>query len=259
MKKLFFVIAAAASLAACSKHGTGVKTHTITFEESYYSPFVATKSFSHDFAGKTYDAKHIWVDPTTQLSTAFPAVFNNIPDKQRYGYDYPWIVSQYQRTELKNEPDYSSDLSIYGNKGGHNGSKSFIVGYGYNSEFGDTRPIFTFADKKARVIRSVFVNSTACFLESAFNDPKTKLAAGEKVTVTVTGYDAAGKETKNLSFILASVSQSGTAMKITEWKEIDLSSLGKVVSVKFDQGGKNNAYGYALSAYIALDDITVEL
>lgn len=124
-------------------------------------------------------------------------------------------------------------------------------------DYGDSRPIFAFADGVARTIQSCYINSTCYFLSVAAkgNALAPALEEGQDVLIHATGYDAAGKETGTVTMTFASKDKL-----IKEWTKWDLSSLGKVAKVRFNMtGGPDNGYGFSMPAYYALDDITIEL
>lgn len=243
--------------------------YTITFEGDYWEPLVAA-----NYNGATYTNQihgnysyPLWIDATTQLTTDFPTYFND-DRSNSIGFDYPWILSSYNSSDLTAFGDYLHDLYVYNpdnadatTGGGRNGSNNFLVAFGYmeNGPFslGDYRPVFKFADGKARVIKSLYLNSTNYFLNVTANgnDLSPALAPGEEVTYYATGYDADGNELGTLTMIYASYEHV-----VTEWTEWDLSALGPIVALKLNQlGGTDNGYGYSLPAYYAIDDITVVL
>ena len=140
-----------------------------------------------------------------------------------------------------------------------NGSDNFLVSYGYKDldplyDYGDTRPIFLFADNVARTITSLYINTTCYFYSVAKYGNGITPALNEDVTVYATGYDAEGNELKTVSMTFAS------ADFVTDsWTRWELSELGPVVSLRLNMGGgPDNGYGFSLPAYYAIDDITVE-
>ena len=245
----------------------GLVSCTIDFEGPQWDRFVA----ANYYPGATYSnmilnypseyGYPLWVDKTTQLSTAFPQ-----GPGVGMGYDYPWMLSSYNSND-SSYGDYLHDLYVYNpdnadatTGGGNNGSDNFLVSFGYSElahpEYGDNRPVFLFADGKARTIRSMFVNSTCYFFFVAGNGNALSpaLGEGEAVTWYATGFDEAGNElgTEELTFATPD-------NFIVSWTEWDLSGLGPVVSLRLNQGGgTDNGYGYSLPAYYAVDDITVE-
>lgn len=241
--------------------------YTITFEGEYWEAFVAA-----NYNGKTYtNSVHgnytypLWIDATTQLTTDYPTWFNDDRGNS-IGYDYPWILSSYNSGDIKAFGDYMHDLYVYNpdnanatSGGGRNGSNNFLVAFGYMENgpysLGDYRPVFKFADGKARTIKSLWLNSTNYFLSVAAsgNGLSPALAPGEDVTYYATGYDADGNETGTVTMVYASYERL-----VKEWTQWDISELGPIVALKLNQlGGTDNGYGYSLPAYYAIDDITV--
>ena len=184
------------------------------------------------------------------------------------GFDYPWILSSYNTNKISPALGwYQTDLYIYNPdnadatiRGGRNGSNNFLVAFGYHEpgsmfSFGDYRPVFKFADGKARTIKSMYINSTIYFLSVVANgnDMSPALAPGESVWLEATDIDAESNEISTIRRTFASYEHI-----IKEWTEWDLSELGPVVALKLNQGGEtDNGYGYSLPAYYAVDDITV--
>lgn len=236
--------------------------HTITFEDKYWNEFLASnKPWNTTYTSTIKSADYNWQDPTTSLVTPFiPTAFGMIGR---------WVVSSWNSSDIVSRGDYLNDLYVYNKQagsdnvqkgGGNNGSDRFLIGYGYFDESGFTSeewaPVLKFADETPRVIKSCYVNSNCYFLNVTANgnDLSPALGEGEDVTIHAIGYNADGQKTKEVTMLFADKS------KVTdEWTKWDLSSLGEVVSVRFNMtGGTNNGYGFSLPAYYAVDDITVE-
>lgn len=254
------------SVALSDNEFVDTDTHTITFDEEYYNNHIAANIASGKYytnlVSKNYS--EYWVDPVTKLSTEKPEGENVYPD-----YAYPFFVSSYNSSSLDGEfGSYSYDLfvynagaptgvNIYG--GGHDGSNNFLVGNGYRDtdEYvmysGDKRPILYFADNKPRVIKSVWVNYTTYFLNVVKNGNGMSSSLDGDCILTVTGYDAAGRESAEVEMIFARKDYL-----LDGWTKLDLSRLGAVAMVRFNlSGGPNNGFGFSLPAYYAIDDITV--
>lgn len=236
-------------------------SYTITFEGEEWAPYVACNYKPGDFCTWTFDDKvYSWWDETTQLTTERP--------ETSWGAGYPWIISSYNANSLDSSTygSYNYDLYVYNpdntdstTGGGNNGSDNFLVSYGYKDldplyDYGDTRPIFLFADNVARTITSLYINTTCYFYSVAKYGNGITPALNEDVTVYATGYDAEGNELKTVSMTFAS------ADFVTDsWTRWELSELGPVVSLRLNMGGgPDNGYGFSLPAYYAIDDITVE-
>ncbi|MDR0395258.1 MAG: DUF4988 and DUF4465 domain-containing protein [Tannerella sp.] len=243
---------------------------TVTFEGAYWEPFVAANYNGGTYTNAVHDNYNypLWVDATTQLTTDFPTWFNNDRGNS-IGFDYPWILSSYNTNNISPALGwYQTDLYIYNpdnadatTGGGRNGSNNFLVAFGYMENgpysLGDYRPVFKFADGKARTIKSMYINSTLYFLSvvAEGNSLSPALAPGESVWWEATGIDANGDEIGTIRRTFASYEHV-----IKEWTEWDISELGPIVALKLNQGGgTDNGYGYSLPAYYAIDDITVVL
>lgn len=254
------------SVALSDNEFVDTDTHTITFDEEYYNNHIAANIAS----GKYYtnlvsqNYSEYWVDPVTKLSTKKPEGENINSD-----YVYPFFVSSYNSSSLDGEfGSYSYDLFVYNagaptgvniDGGGHDGSNNFLVGNGYRDtdEYvmysGDKRPILYFADNKPRVIKSVWVNYTTYFLNVVKNGNGMSSSLDGDCILTVTGYDAAGRESAEVEMIFARKDYL-----LDGWTKLDLSRLGAVAMVRFNlSGGANNGFGFSLPAYYAIDDITV--
>ena len=254
MRLIAAMFAAAVMFAGCSEDGPSMETAIVTFEGEEWAPFVAS-SFGATYTGAVATADYVWEDGATSLTG--PNIFSD-------GYfSGGWVVSSYNSNDLAAYGDYTTDLYVYNasnenatTRGGHNGSDTFLIGYGNKSEWGDFRPSLRFADGKARVVCGCYVNSTCYFLNIAQNGNYSSpaIAEGQKVEIVATGYDAEGNETGSVTMTFAEKDNM-----ITEWKAWNLSSLGEVVEVKFDMTGDTvNDYGFAMPTYYAIDDVTVE-
>lgn len=237
----------------------------IDFEGAAWSEYVA-ESVGSAYSSDVVTADYIWQeDATTLTSLPITAVWDGISYLSG-----GFAVSSYNSCELEKFNifgGYLKDLYVYHptNKdatkgGGAAGSDNFLVGYGnYEGEdYGaedDYRPTLSFADGKARTIKSCYVNATTYFVSitELGNDFSPALAEGDKITLYATGYDAEGVETKTIEMVMA---EKGNITK--SWKKWDLSSLGEVVSVRFNiKGGPTDEWGMMSPKYFALDNIEI--
>ena len=157
------------------------------------------------------------------------------------------------------EGGYEKQLSLPTETAAHSGD-NFIVTYGYSdgSQFGsDSRPVFDFADGKARKIKGLWITNNSYFLHSlnegdSFNSSATDATF---IDVTFEGFDAAGISQGKIKSRIQDGKKS-----LTDWAYVDLSSLGEISTLKInfefseDQGGQ---YGFNAPAYIAIDDIEI--
>ena len=143
-------------------------------------------------------------------------------------------------------------LSIPTDMAAHSG-ENFLVLNGT----AETSPVLDFADGTARIIKGLWLTNTSYFLHSVtigdeYNTPATD---GTFIDAVFEGFDADGNSIGSVKQRLV----DGTSY-INDWVYVDLSSLGKVATLKVnyefsaDQGGSN---GMNAPAYIAIDDIEV--
>lgn len=165
------------------------------------------------------------------------------------------------------EGDYTTQLGIDYNKDGNHGydnSSNFAVCYGYNdvlTGYGtDSRPVFTFGDGQEHVIDHMYVNTTAYFLHSvilgdAFQS--TAMSDNTKAYLLAEGYDSNGDIIDTLSI---AVIEKGTIIR--DWTKFDLSSLGKIATLKLDWKVSDDLagqFGMTCPAYIAIDNVAVRM
>ena len=234
------------------KPNPSMETIVIDFEDDYWSAFVAANlgvTYTSDITSDEYN----WTDPLTGMNT--PSIAG------AYGMTGRFVVSSYNSSDIQAYGSFTYDLYVYNatnedavSGGGYGGSDNFIIGYGSKSSMGDHRPSLKFSDGVARTIEYCYVNNICYMLNtSIYGDAyASPLEGDEKVEIYATGYDAVGMETGTVSMVVATA-----ADYVGEWTKLDLSSLGDVVSVRFDMTGKNNAYGLVTPAYYAIDNITV--
>lgn len=262
------IVAAALALVACDKEKEQQLTETfvVTFEEGRLAHFVA------DYVGSAYSSDvvtpdYVWECDYTKL-TSYPITI------EWDGVSYlsgGFAISSYCSNDLEAFNDYGAylkDLYVYNANykygsvgGGNNNSNNFLVGYGNyeGTEEGaedDYRPTLEFSDGKARTIKGCYVNATAYFVSitELGNEFSPALKAGEKITLTATGYDEQGAKTGSVTMTLA---EKGNITK--SWRAWDLSTLGPVAKVRFNiTGGPTDEWGMMSPKYFALDDITIE-
>jgi hypothetical protein len=273
MKRFFIwgVLAAALlSATSCSKDEEENQpiTAVVDFEGEEWKEFVALNVGS-TYSSEVVTADYLWQDEATTLA---PANITAEWDGVSY-LSSGFAVSSFNSNCLEKFNIYGAylrDLYVYNAKnedaakgGGNGGSDNFLVGYGNyegdeSGEWGDEdfRPTLTFADGKARTIKGCYVNSTTYFVSitELGNEFSPALQAGEKITLTATGYDKMRRKTGSVTMTLA---EKGNITK--SWRAWDLSALGAVVSVRFNiTGGPTDECGMMSPKYFAIDDITVE-
>lgn len=225
--------------------------HTITFEESWFEPLYATSPYSG--AAVTPDYK--WYDTATSLSSN--VIFSTSGDYTFYGGGT--TISGYSSSAFNDTFDYSQDLYFYQEASLANVVNHALVFYGnFEPEAVgaiDLRPELYFADGEERRILAARIAPTCYFLNVAVNgNPfSPKLAEGDKIIVSATGFDLQGEVTGTSEFTLATYGDI-----VHNWRVWSLAELGKVARVQFNiTGGPTNDYGMMTPKYFALDDIVI--
>ena len=159
-------------------------------------------------------------------------------------------------------------MQAYNVSGGANGSTNFCVHFGWvdDSGYGMMNNLlgFEFDDGVARVIESMYVTNTTYVYNKlqAFNEFGVNYKINDNSTfkIVANGYDnvnaADDEPVSSTEFYLLNTGKNF----VTNWTKWDLSSLGKVVEVRFNLVGSDDMYGeYGLGVpgYFAYDDVTV--
>lgn len=221
------------------------------------SATAAGNQYSSDAVANGYS----WNDAASGLASE-PLIDNS------YGYPYiisGMIVSSYNSADIETYGDYSKDLYVYNAKststtegGGQKGSKNYLIVVGNYNEIANSDQCaeMHFADGKARVVQGCYINSTTYFLNSAKNGNAFSAPLGDddEITLSATGYDAAGVKISSVTYSFA---RKGSY--VTNWTWWDLEALGAVASIKFNMtGGPATEWGMTTPKYFAIDTITVE-
>jgi hypothetical protein len=219
---------------------------------SYWSDFIPADSEYGNGNGH-----HAWYDEGNTFLSFTPSETAMYPG---YGGH---ALSNYVGSDLS-QGDYMHDLQAYNVEGGANGSENFCVHFGYTdeSEYGMQNEMvyFEFGDGEARVIDHMYVTNTTYVYNLLENGDgwQVPTGAGEEswFKIVAYGYDLNGDKCGEAEFKLWDEGRQG----VQEWTKWDLSSLGKVVQVKFNLVGSDDLYGeYGLgvAGYFAYDDVAV--
>lgn len=222
--------------------------HTISFDGDAWDALIDSPEYGGDLL-YTNASDYFWKDEATQLYGAL----NN----GSYGcafYSGGTAVSNYHCGIA--DGGYTTQLSIPTDLAAHSGD-NFLVAYGYKASYNDSRAVMQFADGTARKIRGLWVTPTSYFLNSTTNGDSYNSPATETTYVYVVfeGFDADGNSVGTVKRRL----QNGT-IPLSKWAYVDLTPLGKVVSVKIDFDASEDqigSYGLNTPAYVAIDDIEV--
>lgn len=232
---------------------------TIDFEGSKWSALIDTPEYGGpllygaDGGGfYTDEGVYEWTDEATSLHSKL----NNA-----YGSWAYWsggaAVSNYH-CDIANGSS-NTQLSLPTETPAHSGD-NFIVTYGYSdgSQFAtDSRPVFDFQDGVARQVKGLWITNNSYFLHSLTQGDGFNQSATDDTFIDVTfeGFDAAGISQGMVKYRI----QDGKKA-LTDWAYVDLSSLGKINTLKINyefSKDQDNGYGFAAPAYLVIDDIEI--
>ncbi len=233
--------------------------YTIDFEGSKWSALIDTPEYGGpllygaDGGGfYTDEGVYEWTDEATSLHSKL----NNA-----YGSWAYWsggaAVSNYH-CDIANGSS-KTQLSLPTETPAHSGD-NFIVTYGYSdgSQFAtDSRPVFDFQDGVARQVKGLWITNNSYFLHSLTQGDGFNQSATDDTFIDVTfeGFDAAGISQGMVKYRI----QDGKKA-LTDWAYVDLSSLGKINTLKINyefSKDQDNGYGFAAPAYLVIDDIEI--
>lgn len=233
--------------------------YTINFEGSKWSALIDTPEYGGpllygaDGGGfYTDEGVYEWTDEVTSLHSKL----NNA-----YGSWAYWsggaAVSNYHCDIA--DGGSNTQLSLPTETPAHSGD-NFIVTYGYSdgSQFAtDSRPVFDFQDGVARQVKGLWITNNSYFLHSLTQGDGFNQSATDDTFIDVTfeGFDAAGISQGMVKYRI----QDGKKA-LTDWAYVDLSSLGKINTLKINyefSKDQDNGYGFAAPAYLVIDDIEI--
>ncbi len=220
---------------------TDIETaQTVTFEGSYWNALIdAPQYYGSQLYGS--DAKdYYWCDEATQLCGYMSNAWGGV-----YGFSEGGsAISNYIDENTDEVRSYDVQLSVPVK----NGSNNFVVVY---CDAG-----MKFADKKARVIKSMDIIGTTYFLSVAKNGndyAKPLTSVGDFCNVEITGYNDQ-QVTGKLEIALA---KDGGFLD--KWYTTDMTALGAVDSLSFTMNGSDNQGGWLNTpAYFAIDNVVVK-
>lgn len=225
----------------------------VTFEGEYWNALIDSPQYGGALLYGESDGMgwyvgveaYEWQDEATHLHSALNEAYGAIMYSNG-----GFAISNYASTELAADgadKSFEQQLEVYGT-GGHDGSATFAVANGYESEW-MSGPSFDFADGVARSVAEAWIAPTTYCAAAA-----AKMGVQE-LWIEASGFDAAGETTGTAKFSLC---QGGKF--IDGWTKWDLTSLGKATKVSFTVVGDETAYddyGLAAPAYFAIDDIKI--
>lgn len=229
---------------------------TVDFEGEYWNALIDPKQYGgkllYGESGMRYEEDngvYEWTDATTSLHSKLN------------GSDGSWAywcggvaVSNYTCNIADGSP--STQLSLPTGTAAHSGN-NFVVAYGYNDGGWDSCPVIDFKDGVARKLKGLWVTNNSYFLNALNNGDGINSAATDATFIDVTfeGFDATGLSQGKVKCRL----QDGKT-SVTDWKYVDLSSLGAVNSLKVNyefSDDQKSSYGFSAPAYVAIDDVQI--
>jgi hypothetical protein len=155
-----------------------------------------------------------------------------------------------------------NQCSVYA-AGGAGGSLTFAVATGMLNDYGGDYARIAFGGQTEELIESFWVsNATYPALSMIEGDAFAKQFTYEDadwLKLVITGYNAAGTATGTVDYYLADF-RSATAPGVVEgWKEVNLSSLGKVNRLEFSfESSDTGLYGINTPTYFCFDDVVIK-
>lgn len=229
---------------------------TVDFEGEYWNALIDPKQYGgkllYGESGMGYEEDngvYEWTDATTKLHSKL---------NESYGSWAYWnggvAVSNYHCDIANGSP--TTQLSLPTGTAAHSGN-NFVVAYGYNDGGWDSCPVIDFKDGVARKLKGLWVTNNSYFLNALNNGDGINSAATDATFIDVTfeGFDATGYSQGKVKCRL----QDGKT-SVTDWKYVDLSSLGAVNSLKVNyefSDDQKNSYGFSAPAYVAIDDVQI--
>lgn len=283
--KLFFaVVAGCMSLVSCSDDEPEAPT--------YYYRVIGFENASGVKAGPTSYGENLYASYAgSRFTTGSEELMDGVDflfgiNESNGEFNF-WnggtVLSQWNyRTDIEGQAEgwwmtYLNQCSVYNtnstdgsNSGaGADGSNTFAVINGYNdAAYSQSAASMSFSGGKEYLIENLMYCPTSYLYGVMSNgnpygsNPDMSL---EQVRgwfmMTVTGYDAQGNVTSTVSEYVADFRDSERKVEIpTTWKQLNLSSLGKVNRIEFNfSGSDTGAYGLNTPAYMAIDNIKVRM
>lgn len=252
------ITALAASICGCSeKVDSGATTdpqyNCVTFEGDYWKALIDSPQYggallygeSNGEGWYVGVESYEWQDEATRLHSSLNEAYGAIMYSNG-----GFAISNYASTELTAggaDKSFEHQLEVYA-AGGHNGSATFAVATGYESEWMQG-PSFDFADGAARTIAEAWIAPTTYCVAACTT------AGVQELWIEAAGSDAAGEKTGTAKIVICKGGKF-----IDGWTKWDLTSLGKVAKVSFTIAGDEtayNEYGLFAPAYFAIDDIKI--
>ena len=171
-----------------------------------------------------------------------------------------WTGCSYSNMTATSFVDYTTDQ--WNSAAGHGaaGSANYGVIYGSSTPMEIIKVLD--GDAEGRIIKGMNITNSAWVVECVKNGNGVaqKFSQGSWFKVTFTGVKA-DKSTASVDYYLADYRSENESewTCLTDWTWLDLSSLGKVVSLSISFDGTDKSYGYLnTSTYVCIDNVGCE-
>jgi hypothetical protein len=182
-------------------------------------------------------------------------------------------ISRWNDTTMAGDSNQCSVYYIDPNTGygGHNGSETFAVHYGYidtitspDYSIGDARSYITFDNTSKTCVFDHFYVSNSTYAFRAMRDGYFVASPLQPdsgwLKLVIDGIAPNGTVTGTVEFYLADFRTSTSPGILEGWHRVDLNTLGSVTAIRFDiQGSDTGDYGLNTPAYFCFDDLVVQL
>lgn len=233
--------------------------YTIDFEGSKWSALIDTPEYGgkllYGERGSGFDTDegvYEWTDEETSLHSKLNNAYGS------WAYCSGGAAISNYHCDIA-DGGSNTQLSLPTETPAHSGD-NFIVTYGYSdgSQFAtDSRPVFDFQDGVARQVKGLWITNNSYFLHSLTQGDGFNQSATDDTFIDVTfeGFDAAGISQGMVKYRIQDSKKA-----LTDWAYVDLSSLGKINTLKINyefSKDQDNGYGFAAPAYLVIDDIEI--
>ena len=174
--------------------------------------------------------------------------YENAYGSYSYGFAYSNMTASTFATYA--EDRYNSCVG-----GGVDGSETFAV---YSMVKGYKKGVQVFGVAEGDSVTGFYVTNTASAYKamSEGSDLARKFAAGDWFKLTVTGIDCNGQETGTVEYYLADFRDPQQSYIISDWRWVDLSTLGLVKRLEFSLSSSDNgAWSMNTPAYFCMDNL----
>lgn len=234
--------------------------YLITFEEVAEKYLAGPTSYGANlyanYTGTTPESYKGYLDTATDL------FFHTTTD----GYYFSSGGIAISQWNDKTAAGYTNQCSVYSGdnnqkNGGNNGSKSFAVSYA--PSFGQSGAYMYFqTDGTEHEIDHLYVtNNTYAVLSMKNGDGFAKAFTYENkdwFKLTIEGINASGETTGEVDFYLADFRTPDAGGIVTDWKKVDLTTLGKVHKLNFKMTSSDGEGMWINTpTYFCIDDLAI--